>query len=287
MNRYIDKFLSYLDIEKNYSHHTVVNYSIDLNEFFAFVGENASVAQLSYLDLRKYLADLRTRQLKPRTIARKLSSLRSFFNFLHREGLIKNNPAHLILTPKLDKVLPKFLSEDETVQLIEAPAIDKSIGKRDRAILETLYSSGLRVSELVGLDIEDVDFISNIVKVMGKGKKERLVPIGDKAISAIRDYLQSRATQQRALFLNKSGSRLSDRSVRKIINKYILKTSIAMHISPHVLRHSFATHLLNRGADLRSVQELLGHVNLSTTQIYTHVTTERLKSIYNRSHPRA
>jgi integrase/recombinase XerC len=206
---------------------------------------------------------------------------------LHREGFIKKNPAVLLVTPKLDKHLPHFLTEKETVQLIESPALNKISGKRDRAILETLYSTGIRVSELVGLDIDSVDFISNIVKVKGKGKKERLVPIGDKAVDVTRDYLDDRKSNVRALFLNKNGKRLTDRGVRNIINKHILSTSLRMHVSPHVFRHSFATHLLNRGADLRSVQELLGHVNLSTTQIYTHVTTERLKKIYDKTHPRA
>ena len=193
----------------------------------------------------------------------------------------------MLVTPKLDKTLPKFLTEQEVVQLLEAPSVEKTAGPRDRAILEALYSAGIRVSELVGLNVEDVDFISNIVKVRGKGKKERLVPVGDKAVDAIKEYLSSRKSNQRALFLNRNGGRLTDRSVRNIINKHILSTSLRMKVSPHVFRHSFATHLLDRGADLRSVQELLGHVNLSTTQIYTHVTMERLKSVYDKAHPRA
>jgi len=286
MKRYLDKFLVYLEIEKNYSPHTLLNYKLDLEEF-ARVLEEPDPLKITYLQLRKYLARLRDRHYKPRTLARKLSSIRSFFKFLHREGLLKNNPAVLLLTPKLDKKLPRFLSENEVVQLIESPPSNKIAGKRDRAILETLYSSGLRVSELVALNIESVDTISNLVKVMGKGKKERLVPIGEKAIEAIQDYLQQRRPGNRALFLNKNGQRLSDRGVRKIINRHILKASLKMNVSPHMLRHSFATHLLNRGADLRSVQELLGHVNLSTTQIYTHISTERLKKVYDQAHPRA
>jgi len=287
MNRYIDKFLSYLDIEKNYSSHTILNYSVDLNEFFVFLGD-IDIQKVNYIHLRRFLANLKAKQLRPRTLARKLSSLRSFFRFLHREGLMKDNPAALLMTPKLDKTLPKFLSEKEMNEFVESPKLDTLAGRRDRAIFETLYSCGLRVSELVGLDVESIDYISNIVKVMGKGKKERLVPIGDKAIAAIRDYLDGRKkTDKKALFLNKNGTRLTDRSIRNIINKHIRRTSLAMEVSPHVLRHSFATHLLNRGADLRAVQELLGHVNLSTTQIYTHVTTERLKNIYDRAHPRA
>jgi len=286
MNRYIDKFISYIEIEKNYSNHTILNYKIDLKEFFQFLGE-LPIKEINYIHFRKYLAQLRTKHLKPRTLARKLSSLRSFFKFLHRESFIVKNPALLLVTPKLDKTLPKFLTEDEMVQLIESPKTMKKADWRDRAIMETLYSTGIRVSELVGLDVQDVDFISNIVKVRGKGKKERLVPIGEKAVDTLKDYLAHRKSNQRALFLNKNRTRLTDRSVRNIINKHILSTSLRMNVSPHVLRHSFATHLLNRGADLRSVQELLGHVNLSTTQIYTHVTTERLKNIYDKAHPRA
>lgn len=286
MNRYLDKFLSYLEIEKNYSAHTLLNYRLDLEDFFRFSNETP-VENVDYLLFRKYLAHLRTKQPRPRTLARKLSSMRSFFRFLQRENHIKENPAVLLQTPKLDKKLPKFLSEHEMVQLIEAPPTDSPAGKRDHAIFEVFYSTGIRVSELVSLNIDSVDFISNIVKVMGKGKKERLVPIGDKALEAIQDYLKNRKGQSTAIFLNKNGKRISTRGVLNITNKYMQAANLKIQVSPHVLRHSFATHLLNRGADLRSVQELLGHVNLSTTQIYTHVTTERLKNVYDKSHPRA
>lgn len=286
MNRYLDKFLSYLEIEKNYSDHTILNYRLDLEHFIEFQG-NTPLDKIDYLFLRRFLAELRTKNLKPRSLSRKLSSIRSFFKFLHREGLIKNNPATLLMSPKLDKVLPKFLSEEEAAKFVETPSVDSSFGKRDKAILETLYSTGIRVSELVGLDIDGIDMIGNIAKVAGKGKKERLVPIGNAAIFAIKDYIDSRKHRSRALFLNKNGGRLTDRSVRNIVNKHIINVSATKNISPHTLRHSFATHLLDRGADLRSVQELLGHVNLSTTQIYTHVTTDRLKKVYDKAHPRA
>ncbi len=286
MNRYVDKFISYLEIEKNYSEHTLLNYRLDLEEFFAF-HQDPALDHIDYLALRKYLAHLRTKELKPRSLARKLSSLRSFFKFLMRENHMKENPALLLQTPKLDKKLPKFLSEGEMVQLIESPPADKLSGKRDRAIFETLYSTGMRVSELVGLNVEDLDAIGNIVKVRGKGKKERLLPIGNQALQAIQEYLEQRQSSTTALFLNKQGGRLTTRSILNITQKYLQAASLANHVSPHVLRHSFATHLLNRGADLRCVQELLGHVNLSTTQIYTHVTTERLKSVYDKAHPRA
>lgn len=291
MNRYVEKFLTFIDIEKNYSPHTILNYKLDLVEFVDFI-EDKPLEKVEYNDFRRFLAQLRSNQFKPRTLARKLSSIRSLFKFLQREGYIKENPAVLLMTPKLDKTLPKFLSEVEMTQLIEAPKLLKYAGQRDRAIFETLYSSGLRVSELVGLNIDHIDFIGNIIKVMGKGKKERIVPIGDQALKEIREYLKARpvnkeGVKERAVFLNKNGRRLTDRSIRNIINKHVLLTSMKMKVSPHVVRHSFATHLLNRGADLRSVQELLGHVNLSTTQIYTHITTDRLKSVYDKAHPHA
>ncbi len=193
-------------------------------------------------------------------------------------------------SPKMEKYLPEFLTEGEVTKLIESAFAKNESderGLRDRAILETFYSTGIRISELVGLDIEDIDFIGGIIKVMGKGRKERLVPIGDTAMLAIREYLEKRKIDARALFLNKSKARISARGVRDIVEKYIHLAGIREGVSPHTLRHSFATHLLNRGADLRTVQELLGHANLSTTQIYTHLTTEKLKSVYDKAHPRA
>lgn len=286
MNRYISKFISYLEVEKNYSPHTILNYRIDIEECVAFA-EGKPVETIDYLTLRKFLAFLKEKNFRPRTLARKLSALRSFFKFLQREGHIHENPAKLVLTPKLDKNLPKFLSEEEMTAFIEAPDTSTEFGKRDRAVLETLYGAGIRVSELVSLNTDHIDMIGNIIKVMGKGRKERLVPIGNKAAQALRDYLDSRKHRSPAVFLNKDGGRLTDRSVRNIVDKHIRLASVGKDISPHVLRHSFATHLLNRGADLRSVQELLGHVNLSTTQIYTHVSTERLKKVYDQAHPHA
>ena len=290
MIRYIDKFIDYLKIEKNASDHTIVNYSVDLLDFSKFLGD-ASVETVTYLVLRRYLAHMREKNYSKRTIARKLATLRSFFRFLYREGYIKTNPATSISTPKLDKKLPLFLDTGEVVKLIEAPSERDLNGLRDRAILETLYSTGVRVSELVHLNVNDVDFIGGVVKVLGKGRKERLTPIGDKALRAIRNYLSKRRlgkpANRKAVFLNKGGTRLTDRSVRRVVGKYIKMVSLREGVSPHTLRHSFATHLLNKGADLRSVQELLGHMNLSTTQIYTHVTTKRLKEVYEKAHPRA
>lgn len=298
IDRYIDKFLNYLKIEKNFSPHTLVNYSIDLKDFAHFLGDGVEIGSVDYLTIRKFLAVSREKNYSKRTIARRLACLRSFFKFLYREGHVKSNPIAGVATPKLDKKLPVFLDEDEVTKLLEAPDGKELAGLRDRALLETLYSSGLRISELVGLNLDNVDFIGGVLKVFGKGRKERLVPIGDRALKSIRAYLErrddikstrlrKRQFDKKAVFLNKSRSRLTDRSVRRILEKYIHITSLREDISPHTLRHSFATHLLNRGADLRSVQELLGHMNLSTTQIYTHVTAERLKAVYDKAHPRA
>ena len=286
MKKYLDKFFTYLEIEKNYSAHTILNYRIDLEEFAKFL-DKTSVESVEYSDLRRFLAQLKGRNLKPRSLARKLSSLRSFFKYLQREKVIQANPAKLLVTPKLDKPLPHFMSEEESVQLIEAPKSGKINSPRDKAIFEILYSTGIRVSELVGLNVDDVDFIGNIIKVMGKGKKERIVPVGDQALTVLKEYLDSRKVDHQFVFVNRGGTRLSDRSVRNIINKYILEQAMSQHVTPHMFRHSFATHLLNHGADLRSVQELLGHVNLSTTQIYTHLTTDKLKKVYDQAHPRA
>jgi tyrosine recombinase XerC len=289
MERYIEKFIRYLEIEKNYSPHTILNYRLDLKGFKAFLADK-SIEDVDYLLLRRYLAALKEKNISARSVSRRLSALRSFFKFLTREGFLKVNPISVVSSPKQEKRLPVFLTEEEVSKLIDAAlpkAGAKEMALRDRAILETFYSTGMRISELVGLSIPDIDFISGIIKVMGKGKKERIVPIGECAIKAIRQYLDKRKKQSDALFLNKNGRRITDRGVRGIVAKYIRLASLRQGVSPHTLRHSFATHLLNRGADLRSVQELLGHANLSTTQIYTHLTTERLKSVYDKAHPRA
>lgn len=289
MEKYIEKFIRYLDIEKNYSKHTILNYRLDLEDFRKFLAESP-LEKVDYLTLRKYLAILKEKNLGSRTVNRRLSALRSFFKFLTREGYLKTNPTLILSSPKLDKHLPSFMTEEEVARLIES-AFQKNekdeMGLRDRAILETFYSTGLRISELVGLSVDDVDFISGIVKVMGKGKKERIVPIGEVAITAVRKYLGKRKKQNSAVFLNKNGKRITTRGVWDIVGKYLQMAGIKQGVSPHTFRHSFATHLLNRGADLRTVQELLGHANLSSTQIYTHLTTERLKSVYDKAHPHA
>lgn len=286
MERFIEKFLRYLEIEKNYSPHTLLNYKMDLEDFQAFLKETP-IESADYLTLRKYLAILKEKNLQSRSVARKLSCLRSFFKFLCRDGYLKANPALSLASQKLNKHLPSFLTEEETGRLIDTVMPKDWRGLRDKAILETFYSTGVRISELVGLNIDDMDFISGVAKVRGKGKKERLVPIGEHAIRAIREYLSAREKQSSVLFVNKNGTRLSTRGTRGVVHKYIQLAALNRKVSPHTLRHSFATHLLDRGADLRSVQELLGHANLSTTQIYTHLTTEKLKKIYDKAHPRA
>ena len=289
MEKYIEKFIRYLEIEKNYSVHTILNYRLDLEGFKKFLSDT-DIEKVDYLTLRKYLAVLKEKNLGTRTIGRRLSTLRSFFKFLTREGYLKTNPILVLSSPKQEKHLPQFMTEEEVSRLIESAFAKNEKderGLRDRAVLETFYSTGMRISEVVGLSIADIDFIGGIVKVMGKGKKERIVPIGETAIAAIRGYLKKRKKQAEALFLNKNGRRITARGTRNIVVKYIRLAGIKQGVSAHTFRHSFATHLLNRGADLRTVQELLGHANLSTTQIYTHLTTERLKSVYDKAHPRA
>jgi len=289
MEKYIEKFIRYMEIEKNYSIHTVLNYKLDLKDFNKFLA-GTELEKIDYLALRKYLAVLKEKNLSSRSVGRRLSALRSFFRFLSREGYIKTNPILMLSSPKLDKHLPSFMTEEEVKRLIEsafAKNQDDLSGLRDRAILEAFYSSGLRISELVGLNLDDVDFISGVLKIRGKGKKERIVPVGEAALTAIKNYLDRRNKQIDAIFLNKNSRRITTRGVMDIVVKYLRLAGIKPGVSAHTFRHSFATHLLNRGADLRTVQELLGHANLSTTQIYTHLTTEKLKSVYDKAHPHA
>lgn len=291
MDSHADRFLNFLEAEKNASPHTIKNYRSDLRQFFEFLGDSCSLHDINYLSIRKFLAFLKDKEDLKSTMSRKLACLKSFFKYLTREHLVEANPASSIVTPKRDRRLPSFLEVNETERLIEAARGEAWEIKRDRAILEALYSSGIRVSELVGLDAPDIDLLSGLLKVRGKGKKERIVPIGSCADQAIKEYRDALPKglngETTPLFINRRGTRLTDRSVRRIILKYALKAQLQKKVSPHTLRHSFATHLLDRGADLRSVQELLGHEHLSTTQIYTHVTAKRLREVYDQAHPRA
>src|SRR3990167_1343279 len=298
MQEYINKYLVHIEHDKNFSLQTLRAYRNDLNQYLSFLKTEGccDLKDVNRLLLRKFLAFQKKHAYTKTTIARKFVTIRSLYKFLCREGILEFSPVENIRTPKLGKKLPKFMSINEVEAILKTPDTNTLSGLRDSAIMETLYSTGIRVSELVGLNITNVDFQNDAIKVRGKGKKERLQPIGKHALDAIQLYLDKRNTETKshiltknnnALFLNNRGGRLSVRSVARMIEKYIKKTGINLKISPHVFRHSFATHLLDRGADLRSVQELLGHANLSTTQIYTHITTEKLKQVYDRTHPRA
>ncbi|MCG2678278.1 tyrosine recombinase XerC, partial [bacterium] len=291
MEEYITKFSNYLKGEKNVSPHTLKSYSSDLDDFLNFLKKEKIPLRIRYIDhliIRRFLASLQKRGLSHTTMARKLATLRSFFRFLCREEDLEINPALGTRTPKIAKRLPKFLALSEIFTLLESPDEKSILGLRDRAILELLYATGMRVSELVGLNVNNVDLLGGVAKVWGKGRKERLVPFGREATQSLYKYLKRRETLhpgegEKGLFLNKSGARISARSIRRLLDKYVKKASLSQKISPHTLRHSFATHLLDAGADLRSVQELLGHTSLSTTQVYTHLTTERLKRIYDKA----
>ncbi len=290
MDRGIGKFLDFLKIERNASAHTLRNYAKDLSLLRRALGERPW-EEVDLLALRQFAAEERSRGLSKATVARRIAAVRSFFRFLHREGHLASNPALGLVRPKQDRHLPAFLSVEQAARLVEAPQGEDFSACRDRAILETLYSAGLRVSELVGLKIRDVDLIGGSLRVIGKGRKERLVPVGSYSVQAIRRYLKTLEPRHdlpdRPLFQNFRRGGLTDRSVRRILNRYLAQAGTALKVSPHALRHSFATHLLDRGADLRAVQELLGHSSLTTTQVYTHVTTERLKRVYDSAHPRA
>lgn len=310
--RLLTSFLDYLAAEKNASSHTILNYHRDLEQFAAWWnasvktgGEEPSGPRSSEPDwktanvrlIRGYLGHLQYRGYSRRSIVRKLAALRSLYRFFVREKVVEENPVRLVATPKLEKKLPEFLYEDEMTTLLGRPDPRTPSGLRDRAILELLYSSGLRVSELCSLDLGDIDYSDGDVRVFGKRAKERQVPVGSCALGWIGEYLkrgrsallkkQTAPGQEKAIFLNRSGTRLTPRSVARLVRRYVLLASLIRRCTPHTLRHTFATHLLDHGADLRSVQELLGHESLSTTQIYTHVTKERLKKVYQSAHPRA
>ncbi|MBA3243171.1 MAG: tyrosine recombinase XerC [Acidobacteria bacterium] len=306
MEQLLAQFLEHLRYERNVSEHTLRNYAIDLGQFYEHLapadpatGERREfdIRQIDHITIREWLSTLHAAQKKKSSIARKLAALRTFFQFLIREGVVELNPAKLVSTPRLEKKLPIYLSVEDAVRFIETPDIATDLGKRDRAILEMLYGTGMRVSELTKLDIRDVDFRNRMVKVKGKRRKERIIPFGEPALHALLGYMTVRNTflhnaplaerEDEAVFLNYQGTRITTRSVGRMVDKYILICAGIHDISPHSLRHSFATHLLDSGADLRDIQELLGHARLSTTQIYTHISMEKLIEVYDRSHPKA
>jgi integrase/recombinase XerC len=302
LNDALERFRTFLVTERSASVHTVRGYLTDLDDFRAYLETlpglgRMGLAAIDRMVTRKYLAHIYEQGNSQRTAARKLSTLRTFFKYLSREGLIENNPALEFHGPKLPRKLPRFLDEGSASALVEMPRGDSFAAHRDRAILEVLYGAGLRASEVTGLNLSDIDFHSGTARVKGKGNKERIVPVGDTALKAVRSYLNFRAqlldshpsdsVDRRALFLNRLGGRLTSRSLDRVVRKYARNVPGVGTLSPHALRHSFATHLLDRGADLRAVKELLGHSSLSTTQIYTQVTKERLRKVYRRAHPRA
>ena len=301
---YITVYLEGLAAEKGYSAHTLRAYRQNLLEFTAYIAGNpqwaqsqprrldaVTLEQVDALQIRGFLGYLHGRNQKS-SIARKLSAVRSFFKYLHKRQLIEDNPAQAVRTPKFGKPIPTYLSVDDVFRLIEAIKPRGILGLRNRAILEALYSTGVRVSELAGLNLGNVDFRSGAIRVLGKGGKERIVPIGAKALAAIEAYRQTLTRSQgdlqdeEALFLNKDQGRLSTRSMARIVDKFARACGLAVPVSPHAMRHSYATHLLDAGADLRAVQELLGHSSLSTTQRYTHVSIDRLMATYDKAHPR-
>ncbi len=292
---FIDEFLHRLRVERQYSHHTLRSYAVDLIAFEDFLGKRRKkLTQASVRDMRSFIAKLRTGGLAKSTVVRKVSAVRSLYKFLQREGYIEKNPMLALRSSRKEEKLPKFFTRDEIDKLMAVFNTSDWIQARNRAMMETLYGGGLRVSELVSLDDDDLEPGSSAIVVGGKGKKERMAPIGSYARKSIDDYVElrnnagKRADGERALFVNaRNGRRITDRSVRRILRKALLQAGLDAARSPHDLRHSFATHMLQNGADLRTVQELLGHRNLSTTQIYTHLTTNDLKDIYNKAHPRA
>ncbi len=290
MRQFLKKFLNYLNLQKNYSSNTIRGYKRDILQFINFLKKNKikSFKSISYEDFLSYLGYLRNYGYSETTIGRKVASLKSFFKFLSARKIIKSNPVALLSSPKKPDRLPDFLTVEEVEKILNIPSGKNWQSLRDKAILELLYSTGIRVGELTSLRIGDIDFFQELIKVKGKGKKERIVPIGSYALKALIEYIEKRPNKkEKNVFLNKYGKPLTERSVERIIDKYSKKAGIGKKITPHTFRHTFATHMLDRGADLRTVQELLGHERITTTQIYTHLTVEKLKEFYNKTHPRA
>ncbi len=305
MQKHFDDFMKHLKYERNSSAHTLRNYESDLNQFYDYLAppdkngkrRQVNVRDIDHLTIREYMGSLYEQKKKKSSIHRKVAALRTFFRYLCREGLMEINPAKLVASPRVERTLPNHLTIEQMIRFIETPDVETLLGKRDRAMLELLYASGLRVSELVGLNLTDIDFTNQTVRVRGKGRKERIVPFGNHALNALQDYLAVRGellieaepdkADPTALFFNYQGTRITTRSIGRMVDKYVKICADIHHISPHSLRHSCATHLLDAGADLRSIQELLGHARLSTTQQYTHVSTDKLMEVYDKAHPKA
>lgn len=295
MNSLLEKFINYIEIEKHYSFNTVKNYELDLETFLLFLNkENIDkINQVDYRIIRNYLNEMYKKKYAKKTISRNISSLRSFFKYLKRHSYINNNPMLLITNPKEDKKLPNFLYYNELENLLKAPDLNTSLGYRNALMIELFYSTGIRVGEIVNIKTNDLDINAKKIKILGKGNKERYVLYGDVCSDLLKTYLSEKRGLIKEhitndyLFINHLGDKLSTRGVEYILTSIIKKSNLNKKITPHTLRHTFATHMLNEGADLKSVQELLGHENLKTTQIYTHVSNERLRSVYLNTHPRA
>ncbi|HEX2060763.1 MAG TPA: tyrosine recombinase XerC [Thermoanaerobaculia bacterium] len=300
MQNEIGDFLDYLTYERNVSPNTITAYRDDLESFIGFLcndymtmgRDQLELRRVDHLTIRSYLAHLSRRKLSRASVARHLSALRTFFKYLVREGIVEANPARTVATPKREKHLPTVLQTSDVALLLEQPDPSTTLGLRDKAWLELLYASGLRISELVNIDIDDLELRARLVKVHGKGSKERIVPFGSKAEAALRAWLAVRGelahdVDEQAVFVNYRGKKITTRSVRRLFDVYLRRAALQSGVSPHTLRHSFATHLLNAGADLRGIQELLGHASLSTTQKYTHLNDWQLMAVYKRAHPRA
>ena len=305
MENAIRDFGTHIEVERNLSPHTKRSYLNDLRQFQDFLlSNNISVKKrgndrlvhIDQMTVRAFLAYLYRQKVKKVTISRKIASLRAFFKYLLREGRVKNNPAEMVQLPKIDKYLPTFLSVDEVFSLVGTEFKSDVFGLRDKGIIELLYSSGIRVGELAGLNVDDIDWASNLAKIRGKGKKERIVPVGGPALEALKNYIKKRNELRKRnlvtdiedpLFLNKFGTRITTRSVGRLLDKYVLLSGINRKIGPHALRHTFATHLMDEGADMRVIQELLGHESLSTTQKYTSMSVSKLLEVYDNAHPKA
>ena len=282
-----DMFLNYIK-NKNYSNYTINSYSKDLDNFYIYLKQNnTDIKKVNYKFLRGYLTVLYDKKYSKKTIARNISTLKSFFKYLKKQNIIESNPMNLIKTPKIDKKLPKFLNYDDLEKILSIPDTTTFLGKRNALILELLYSTGVRVSELVNIKLNDIDLSEEKILILGKGNKERYVLFGSKAKEKMLDYLKEKTDDSPYLIVNRYGNKITDRGIRKILDSIILEASLSYKISPHTLRHTFATHMLDSGADIEIVKELLGHESLSTTQIYTHVTSESLKRVYSETHPRA
>ncbi len=303
MKALIDKYLKYLSVERNASKHTITSYRNDLESFLEFTTEvndsdieSVDITTITRLNIRLWLGDLSDQGLAKTSIARKVAALRSFFKYCFKRGHIDKNPAHLLVVPKKEQTLPKTATIEDIGRMMDAVDIDSVKGLQDRAILELFYGTGMRLSELTGLNLTDIDLKQNQVTVKGKGNKQRIIPLGKTVAGILEEFIDKRtelygdqtdADARKALFIAPSGQRMYDRSVRYMVEKYLERTSEVTQKSPHVLRHSFATHMLDNGADIRIIKEFLGHANLAATQVYTHTSMERLKNVYEQAHPRA